>query len=468
MSLVIRRADVSGRLTDVRVAGGRVAALGPSLAPEAGDDVLDAAGGALIPGLHDHHIHLVAFAAARESVPVGPPRVTDPAGFTAALVAADRTHAAGRWIRGTGYHESVAGELDRSRLDALVPHRPVRIQHRSGALWILNTAGVAAARLVGPTPPGVERDDSGMPTGRIHRLDAWLRDRVPVEEPDLAAAASELLSYGVTGLTDATPTERTDDVALLAAAAADGRVPQRVVITGGLHLPADAAPALERGPVKLVIADHDLPPLDDLKAWIDTAHRRHRAVAVHCVTRVALLLALAAWDDVGAFAGDRVEHAAVAGPPEAARLAAHNITVVTQPGFVAERGDTYLAGVDAADQRDLWPCASLLRHGVKVGGGTDAPFGDPDPWQAVAAATSRRTPTGTVLGADECVGPGRALELFLTPPEDPGGAPRSLAVGQPGDLCLLRAPLAAALNAPSSGVVAATLIQGQLLEGGHG
>ena len=36
----------------------------------------------------------------------------------------------GEWLRGTGYHESVAGELDRHALDRWVPARPVRVQHR--------------------------------------------------------------------------------------------------------------------------------------------------------------------------------------------------------------------------------------------------------------------------------------------------------------------------------------------------
>lgn len=460
--LMIRQAELDGHLVDLRLADGRIVAVAPTLVAEPGDDVLDAGGGAVLPGLHDHHIHLAAFAAARNSIPVGPPEVNDAAAFTAALREADRDHPAGHWLRGTGYHESVAGELDRSRLDAVVAHRPVRIQHRSGALWILNTAATRAAGLDGPTPPGVERDNAGIATGRVYGLDGWLRDRVQQYPPDLAGAAHELLAYGVTGLTDATPTERPDDVTLLAAAVADGRIPQRLIITGGPELPAHIAPELERGPVKLVIGDHDLPPLDDLTARIAAAHHYRRPLAIHCVTRVALLLALAAWDDIGSMLGDRVEHAAVAGPEEAARLAAHDITVVTQPGFIAERGDVYLADVDPCDIPDLWPCASLLRHGVAVGGSTDAPFGHADPWRAIAAAMNRRTRQGRVLGHQERIAPRRALCLFLTPPHDPGGSPRRLAVGEAADLCLLHLPLNEALRRPSHEHVAATIRQGTL------
>ena len=67
--LLIRRAEVAGRgPVDVRIAGSRIVAIGPALDPASGEPTLDAAGAALIPGLHDHHLHLLALAAAQRSV----------------------------------------------------------------------------------------------------------------------------------------------------------------------------------------------------------------------------------------------------------------------------------------------------------------------------------------------------------------------------------------------------------------
>jgi predicted amidohydrolase YtcJ len=214
--------------------------------------------------------------------------------------------------------------------------------------------------------------------------------------------------------------------------------------------------------VKLVVADHALPSVDDLAATIGAAHRRGRPVAVHCVTRVALLLALAAWDESGAVAGDRIEHGAVVHPEEAVRIAGHRLTVVTQPTFVAERGDDYLADVEPDDRPHLWPCAGLLRAGIAVGGSTDAPFGPADPWQAIAAAVERRTAAGRILGPDERLEARRALDLFLGPAAAPGGPPRRVVPGAPADLCLLAVPLDEALRAPSASLVAATVRAGRL------
>lgn len=42
------------------------------------------------------------------------------------------------WFRGIGYHDSAAGSLEREWLDRFRPKRPIRIQHRSGRLWVLN------------------------------------------------------------------------------------------------------------------------------------------------------------------------------------------------------------------------------------------------------------------------------------------------------------------------------------------
>ncbi len=465
--LLLSRAEVDGRRVDVRVAGGAVTEIGERLSPTVGETVVDADGGALIPGLHDHHIHLLALAAARQSVRAGPPEVNDAGELATALQAADRSRAPGEWIRATGYHDSVAGPLDRETLDGLVLTRPVRVQHRSGALWILNSA---ALDRIGPPPehPGVERDRYGTPTGRLFGLDDWLRPRVSAPVPDLAAVGRELLAYGVTGVTDATPTERAADFELLAEAARSGALPQRVVVTGGPALASDPGVTmeggadLERGPVKLVVADHDLPGLDTLVDGFRAARRAERNVAVHCVTRVALVLALAAWEEVGPEPGDRVEHGAVVPPELAARIAGFGLTVVTQPNFVAERGDAYLADVDPDDRPHLYPCAGLLSAGIEVGGSTDAPFGHPDPWRAISAATTRRTPSGATLGAGERLGPRRALDLFLGPLAAPGSPPRRVAPGAPADLCLLAIPLADALAEPSADHVAATIRAGRL------
>ncbi|MEQ1463695.1 hypothetical protein, partial [Salmonella enterica] len=87
----------------------------------------------LLPGLHDHHIHLLATAARRQSV--------DLAGLLASdAIAAKLRAAPAATLRAVGYDERAAGIPDAALLDRWEPDRPLRLQDRTGALWVLNGA----------------------------------------------------------------------------------------------------------------------------------------------------------------------------------------------------------------------------------------------------------------------------------------------------------------------------------------
>jgi 5-methylthioadenosine/S-adenosylhomocysteine deaminase len=57
VSLAITRAMIDGQEIAIRVAGGRIAELGPAVQPRDDDEVIDAAGTALVPGLVNGHTH---------------------------------------------------------------------------------------------------------------------------------------------------------------------------------------------------------------------------------------------------------------------------------------------------------------------------------------------------------------------------------------------------------------------------
>lgn len=456
---VFRDVELPEGRRDVVARGGIVADItAPGTA--AGATIIDGRGGALLPGLHDHHLHLHAMAAAADSVRCGPPDVTDLDALESALVAAQ-----GDWIRGVGYTETVGGLLDRAALDLLVPARPVRIQHRSGALWILNSPASELVGLDRGTHPGIERDANGIPTGRLWRADDWLRAHLPHSPPpDLRAVGQQITRSGITGVTDATPDLSSATLDALVAAHRTGAVPQRLQLLGvGIDDTPSFDDTITIGPYKIVIADSALPDFEDLADTIRRAHACHRPVAVHCVSRVALALLLAAFDDVGVLAGDRIEHGSIIGADAIADLAARGLRVVTQPGFVTDRGDDYLRRVDAGDLPDLYRCRSLLAGGVHTAMSSDAPYGPLDPWVVIAAAVQRRAPTGEIVGAGERVTAAEALDGYLAPLDDPGGPPRRVQVGADADLVLLDRPLADALAAPAAQRVTCTVVRGQVL-----
>jgi predicted amidohydrolase YtcJ len=444
--LLIRDAEVDGVPgLDVAIASGRITAVGPNLVAPSTAAVMNADSGALIPGLHDHHLHLHAMAADALSVRCGPPHVHDPAALTDALGRAPGDD--NGWVRGVGYIETVAGHLDADTLDHLHAARPVRIQHRSGAMWALNSAAVLAARLNEASHPGVERAPDGRPTGRVWRADTWLRDRLPPSRPlRLNTIGATLTRMGVTGVTDATPDLTPHSRSAIEASIADGSLPQRVHLLGApVDLETFSPPArLTVGPYKIILADSGLPDLDDLAARIRQVHDRGRAVAVHCVTREALLILLAVLDEVGTIPGDRIEHGAIIPAETIDDLHRRGLTVVTQPGFLADRGDDYLRDVDERDLPDLYRCRSLIDAGVPVALSSDAPCSPVDPWAAITAAVTRRAPTGAIVRSSECITAAQSLARYLTPADDP----------------VLCAPLADVLAAPSADAVQATLIRG--------
>ena len=476
--LLVVGVDVDGERVDVRCDGGVVTAVDADLTPRPGEAVLRGASAA-VPGLHDHHLHLLAMAARADSVDIGAGQVSDGDDLARVLGAADTAAAPGEWLRAVGYHERVLGRLDRWTLDRIVGDRPLRVQHRSGHLWVLNSAGCrevgldvsegyGRAQQDGAAFDGIERDVGGWATGRLVDRDEWLATRLPRRvPPELGPVGRRLASYGVTGVTDATPTATSADLEPLAAARRTGALAQRVRVMGGLDPDGPGVPdGLEVGPCKLMVADGRRPDVDGLAERITAAHRSGRPVALHCVSLVAAAVALAAWDAAGARPGDRMEHGAVLPPDVVGRLAELAITVVTQPAFLVDRGDEYLDEVEPEDLAHLYRCAGLARAGVRVGAGTDAPFGPEDPWVAVAAAVRRTTRSGRAVGPDERLAPRRALDLFLSDPADPGGPPRTVSVGAAADLCLLGDDLDRTLDDPVARRVVATVVGGRVIHEG--
>ena len=434
--MLIRRATLlDGTTTSIRVSE-RIEEVGDGLTARPGEGLLDAGGGTVLPGLHDHHVHVRSAASALDSFLVGPPGVTTKTQLAQLL--SNATPGPDGWIRAVGYHESVAGELDRATLDEVVPRIPVRVQHRSGALWILNSAALGRVGL------------AEHPDGRLRSVDRGWSDALARRETDLAELSRRITATGVTGVTDATPDLGAEDMVSLVVAQRRGEFRPR------LHF---------LSPGKKILQDDRL-DLDSLTDWIAEHHGADRPVALHCVTAAQLVVAIAALRAAGSHPRDRIEHAAVVPDGTLADMAelstSGGLTVVTQPNFVAERGDQYLADVAPAEHGQLWRVASLLKAQVRVALSTDMPFGHGDPWTAMRAAVYRTTPSGAVLGAGECVSARQALTMFLGTSDRPDRA-RAVETGQPGDLCVLNEPPATALAELDAGMVAATIIGGELV-----
>ncbi|AZG47732.1 amidohydrolase family protein [Gordonia insulae] len=460
--MLIRNADVAGRGTvDIRCDAGLITAVGADVPPLVGEEDLDVSGARVMPGLHDHHIHLRSLAATADSVRAGPPAAQGIDELRGLLRDAAAAMPPGTWLRGFGYHESVAGPLSRDDLDTFVADRPLRIQHRSGALWMLNGAACRAIGLDDRDLPGVERDSAGLATGRLWRMDSWLRDLVPTTPPDLGRVSRLAAARGVTGFTDATPGMAQSSVDDLAEAVRAGVIMQRVhcMSTPDIRTPdaprADTADRFTLGPTKILLDDDRLPTLPELTATIATAHRAGKPVAVHCVTRIQLIITMTALEEAGILPGDRIEHGAMVPEECFAWFRDHAVPIITQPNFPLERAEQYRTEVPDEERPDLWRLGTLRSAGVPVAAGTDAPFGDPDPWLAIHAAATCHSGRAR----NETVSPAVALELFHGFADDPTVS-RTITPGAPADLVVVRATPDDIRDHPTAIEVAATIIGG--------
>ena len=333
---LIRKARIfgTGQVRDLRIRDGRIAALG-KLSP-ADEQVVDAEGACLLPALQDHHIHLASYAASLTSSVCGPPVVDSEEALIHQL---DQADSDGEWLRGVGYHESVAGDIDRHWLDAHGPDRPIRIQHRSGRLWIINTAGMAKVKENSSALGVAEKAALTPQDGRLFDLDELLGKVLGLSPPDMDAASRQLASYGVTAINDMTPGNGPETWRWFESLQREGALRQTVAMSGRASLGGMAETGtLLVGARKIHLLDDQLPRFEELVDAIRAAHEAGRGVAVHCVTNTALVFTLSALQTAGSIPGDRIEHASVVEPDTMQLLRDVGAGVVTQPNFITERG----------------------------------------------------------------------------------------------------------------------------------
>ena len=204
--------------TVVRVSGETITAVGPARGPGGPGDLggaepVDLAGGTLLPGFIDAHVHPVF--AGNQLRRCDLSDVKTAAGYLEIIAAYAAAHPGEEWITGGGWSmEAFPGGLPTSDvLDAVVSDRPVFLPNRDGhGAWVngraLELAGIDAST-PDPADGRIERNADGSPSGTLQEGAQYLVSRlVPDTTADdwydgLLAAQRYLLSLGITGWQDA-------------------------------------------------------------------------------------------------------------------------------------------------------------------------------------------------------------------------------------------------------------------------
>lgn len=459
------------------VRGGRISAIGSfdELAPmlDSRTTVIDIGGGTAVPGFHDAHMHLLSYARSHARLDSRDARsLTE---LLESIASRARTTSPGDWVRVARFDEvalAMPSYPDRHELDRATTRHPVRLQHRSLHLDVLNTLALQRTGLWETHHASVERDPStGAPTGRLYHAAELLRGRLGRRSPseiaaDVRAACAQLASFGVTSIQDASMTNGPDEWALFHSLAADGSlVDVRVFMMPGirhwLDVPGSLPPtdALRLGPVKLMLSELDADPSDWRRA-VAEVRAAGRAVAVHAVSEAELVLALdalsVALDALSVPGGDRsrsgpdrIEHGAVIPDELLGDLERAGVSVVGQPGLLYERGDVYQR--EFAPELLCWVhrAGSLLRSGIPYAIGSDAPVQEPRPLVSYLAARRRLTRSGATFGLSDALTEAQALEALTLGPAQAVGAAQELGRLRPGALADIAVLDPGLLEAPS-------------------
>jgi predicted amidohydrolase YtcJ len=407
-----------------------------------GTRVIDCAGKTVIPAFHDAHCHIPAYAESLLNIDVSPAAVRSIEDIVRRIGEAAAALPAGSWIRCAGYNEFYLEEKrhpTRHDLDGATTAHPVKLTHRSGHAHVLNSPALAMAGIGNESeePPGgmIERDlETGRPNGLLYGMGDYLARRVaPAIDSELDAAVSRagrvLLSLGITMAQDASPGNGMARWNRFMGWKRRGLFAPRIVMMFGAeeldNLQGrqpfyDKQTGLGSGAVKIMIDEVKgslNPPQEVLNRLAADIHHRGLQAAIHAVEETtvkaaALALEYALRELPAEGHRHRLEHCSVCPPATARRLARTGASVVTNPAFIYYSGERYLSEVPPHQLEHLYAINTMLKAGVRVAAGSDAPVANPDPLKGIYAAVTRRTATGQEITPGEAISPLDALKLY--------------------------------------------------------
>lgn len=436
------------RAREVAIKDGRIVAVGEEDELKGlvsnGTEVIDLGGKTILPGFIDAHLHLRALAESLVTLNVGPA-----SGVSSISHIQERIRhqvlklPPGTWIRAGGYNEIYLSEKrdpNRWDIDAAAPHHPVKLTHRSGHAHVLNSLALTSIGISKETPDSeagiIERDlETGEPTGLLYGMGDFLSQVVPpLDETQLdrgvKLANQELLSSGITTFQDASSRNGIERWRSLESWKRDGSLQCRVLMMLGLKGFEEYQEGrfqsqmdkshLGLGGVKIVLDETTgrlNPRQEDLNEIVLSVHQPGQQVAIHAIEETAIEAACSAIEyairtSPRSDHRHRIEHCSVCPSDLAGRIASLGIAVVTNPAFLYVSGERYLQTVPPQQLIHLYPLATLIRSGVRVAAGSDAPVAPVNPLVGIYAAVSRKAEGGEVVLESEKITCYEALRMY--------------------------------------------------------
>jgi predicted amidohydrolase YtcJ len=488
--------------------------------------VLDLRGATVLPGLTDSHYHFMGVGARELSFNLeGTASLDDLLAKLKERVAAAKP---GEWIVGRGWIETFWKPPifpTRSDLDKVSPKNPVILGRADGHAAVANSAAlkIAGINRNTPNPFGgeISRDKSGEPNGMLlDHAQALVRSHVPSEtapDPEQAALVADKRSLMLGWCEIQDPGGTWDDVAVYRKLYEQGRL--KIRIYKAVWGPGPQADRLLQEGAQIGAFDHHLtirsikvisdgalgprsaallaPYSDDPSSsgFLTVEADRLRPMLIEALKRGMQVEAHAIGDRANRFILDeyeralstvpvaqrrvadprwRVEHAQIVDPADLPRFAKLGVIPSMQPSHAI--GDLFFAprrlGWERLNGAYAWQ--SLIKSGVVVPGGSDAPVERGEPMIEFYAAVARRPLPSRAAGAplegwhpEEAMTRDQALKAFTIWPayaafeEDLKG---SITPGKLADFTVLSADI---MNVPEPEILNAknllTIVGGQIV-----
>lgn len=465
---------------DVHLAGGRIVDIAPAgaLAHPRGP-VVDAAGGWVIPGLWDHHVHTVQWALVAQREPLG---TVSSAVEAAAVMGRAPVLDDGRRI-GTGFRDALwPDEPTLALLDETTGEVPTYLINADvHSVW-LNSAAFRREGFAADASGMLREEPAFEISRRLNAADPVVGDRLVAEALQAAAAR------GVVGVVDLDMAWNADAWARRTAAGFDttrvrfGIYPAQLerAIAEGLQTgdAMDAAGLARVGSLKVITdgslgtrtaaCSHAYPgdphnhgiltvTPDELVAMMTRATGAGLSCAVHAIGDVANSHALDAFAATGATG--TIEHAQLVAHADIPRFARLGVAASVQPEHAIDDRDL-TDSIWASQTALAYPLRALADSGANLLFGSDAPVSPLDPWAAMAAAIHRTRDGRPAWRPDQGVDAAVALAASTS---DGSQSRATLAPGDVADLAIVdRDPLAADEPSLRGTRATATLLEGRL------
>ncbi len=466
-----------------------------------GTEVVEANGGALLPGFVDSHCHPFEYGWLKRSVDLrGTTNIT---GVRLRLLAGIQRAERGEWVTGMGWdQEAFPGKLmpDRADIDEISPANPVVLSRVCGHVALLNSRAMAELGLSERTGPEYERDESGTLTGIVkERAMEEAYARIPRTSDrsaaDLQSVEAEAARLGLTALhCIVSPEGYREELGALEALDRGGSLSLRYRV----YVPPNAMELIGRGTTRdesargntgtngvKIYADGSLgartaalrePYSDDpansgilrysdeeLSTLVERVDAAGYQAIVHAIGDRAVEQAVGSLSAVtggGNPRRHRIEHASLLPQDLRSKMARHGIRATVQPLFITS--DTWaLDRLGEERVGDLYPLRTMLEEGIVASAGSDSPVESMNPVLGMWAAMTRGGSTpGEALSLEQ------SLLLYTANAESNGfdDAPRALSPGSPANLTLLDSKVEGMHPALFRKVgVLATVVQGKLV-----